>query len=46
MLSENGVQLYEEDRREYNRRVREVVEQSWMDGEDDDEDGEEEEEEA
>ena len=24
-------QLYERDRREYNRRVREVVEQSWMD---------------
>ena len=24
-------QLYDRDRREYNKRVREVVEQSWMD---------------
>ena len=29
-------QLYERDRREYNKRVRAVVERSWMDGADDD----------
>mmetsp|Transcript_21738 Transcript_21738/g.34450 ORF Transcript_21738/g.34450 Transcript_21738/m.34450 type:complete len:89 (-) Transcript_21738:266-532(-) len=27
--------LYQENRREYNRRVREIVEQSWIDDEDD-----------
>jgi ubiquitin-conjugating enzyme E2 A len=27
-------QLYERDRREYNRKVREIVENSWMDDED------------
>lgn len=39
-------QLYEEDRREYNRRVREVVEQSWMDGDEGDDDDEDEKETA
>ena len=28
-------QLFERDRREYNRRVRDIVEQSWMEGDDD-----------
>jgi ubiquitin-conjugating enzyme E2 A len=27
-------QLFERDRRDYNRRVREVVEQSWLEGDD------------
>jgi ubiquitin-conjugating enzyme E2 A len=36
-------QLFERDRRDYNRRVREVVEQSWLEGDDagDDAGGEE-----
>ena len=35
-------QLFEQDRREYNRRVRQVVEESWMDDAlEDDEKGEE-----
>ena len=38
--------LYSENRREYNRRVREVAEQSWKDGEDEDEDDSDEEEET
>lgn len=38
-------QLYDNDRREYNKRVRAAVEESWVDGaddggEDDDEDDE------
>ena len=37
--------LYCENRREYNRRVREVVEQSWVDEDDDDEDEDDDEEE-
>ena len=34
-------QIYERDRREYNKRVRAVVESSWMDGGEDDEEDEE-----
>ena len=34
-------QLYERDRREYNKRVRAVVESSWMDGADEDMDEDE-----
>jgi ubiquitin-conjugating enzyme E2 A len=35
-------QLYDNDRREYNKRVRAAVEESWVDGaDDDDEDGNE-----
>ena len=37
-------QIYERDRREYNKRVRAVVEASWMDGGEDEEEEEEEEE--
>ena len=32
-LSNTASQLFESDRREYNRRVREVVENSWLDDE-------------
>jgi len=31
-------QLYDNDRREYNKRVRAAVEESWVDGADEDED--------
>lgn len=31
-------QLYDNDRREYNKRVRASVEESWVDGADDDDD--------
>lgn len=34
--------LWQDNRREYNRRVKEVVEQSWIADDDDDEDGDEE----
>lgn len=38
-----AARLYNEDRKEYNRRVKAVVEASWADdGEDEDEEGEEE----
>ena len=30
-----AAQLYERDRREYNARVKAIVEESWMDGDDD-----------
>jgi ubiquitin-conjugating enzyme E2 A len=39
-----AAQLYDSDRREYNRRVKAVVEESWIDTEADVEEEEEEEE--
>jgi ubiquitin-conjugating enzyme E2 A len=32
-------QLYERDRREYNKRVRAIVEESWIDDDADDDEG-------
>ena len=37
-------QLYDNDRREYNKRVRAAVEESWVDGADEGDDEDEEEE--
>ena len=38
-----AARLYNEDRKEYNRRVKGVVEASWADDGEDDEEGDEEE---